>query len=74
MVGDAKPNWYWFKNQEVTRVERNIRHFHFSGFTKLYDTPEAHDNCMVYVYPGSGTTDIYCGMEWARALCEVRCT
>jgi len=67
------PNWYWFNNRAVVNIENNVRYFHFDERTRLYRQVRRDTKCLVYVYPGSGTTDMYCGMNWARGLCEVRC-
>jgi len=66
-------NWYWFNNKAVTNIENNVRYFHFDQRTRVYRQVRRDTNCLVYVYPGDGTTDMYCGVNWARGLCEVRC-
>jgi len=67
------PDWYWFNNSGVSRLVRGVRHFEFDKQTRLYRRIDPSENCMVYIYPGDVTTDMYCGMDWARALCEIRC-
>merc|ERR1711936_250741 len=67
------PGWYWMDNINIAQSTNN-RFFHYDGkVTRVYLPDRPGKRCLIYAYPGTGTTDFYRKETWARILCEVRC-
>ena len=67
------PGWYWFKNQNISILEKDIRYFNYGQKARVTRRNIANENCLIYVHRGETNTDMFCGFFWARVLCEVRC-